>query len=153
MRYIVFSDSHGSRREMEKILGREKFDGFIHLGDGMTDAEDVASLYPSAAFISVPGNCDGLFFGAEETETETVIGGVRILVCHGHRYQVKYGVGMIWKRAVELGVRAVLFGHTHEPYYRDTGEIMLLNPGTVRMGEYAVIEAADGRITAELLSL
>ena len=60
---------------------------------------------------------------------------------------------MIWKRAVELGVRAVLFGHTHEPYYRDTGEIMLLNPGTVRMGEYAVIEAADGRITAELLSL
>ena len=39
---------------MEKILGREKFDGFIHLGDGMTDAEDVASLYPSAAFISVP---------------------------------------------------------------------------------------------------
>ncbi|MBO4322165.1 MAG: YfcE family phosphodiesterase [Clostridia bacterium] len=153
MRYIVFSDSHGNRRLMEKILGREKFDGIIHLGDGMEEAGEIACCYPSAAFISVPGNCDGLFFGADETETVAETGGVRILVCHGHRYQVKSGTGFLWKRAKELGVRAAFFGHTHAQYLRDSGGILLLNPGSVRMGEYAAVEVADGRISAELKCL
>jgi len=152
MRYIVFSDSHGRTGAMEEILEKERFDGIIHLGDGYEDAGRIEGKYPYKAFIRVTGNCDGFFYGTTgEQEAIASIDGIPVLVCHGHKYGVKLGTEMLLSSAREKNVKAALFGHTHRQFNKKKSGILLLNPGSVgERGEYAVIEASNGIISAEL---
>lgn len=140
---------------MEEILGKEKFDGIIHLGDGFEDAGRIETEYPYKAFIRVLGNCDGFFAGlVGETERIADIEGVRVMMCHGHRYGVKSGTDGLLYAAKEKGAKAVLFGHTHRSICETKKGILLLNPGSVgERGEYAVAEFTGGRVSAELRRL
>ena len=149
MKYIVFSDSHGRRSYMEKALEKESFDGIIFCGDGLADAEHIEHLYPRKAFIKVAGNCD--YSGTAPAEQMAMTDGVYFLVCHGHRYNVKYTQYDIRRHARECNVKAILFGHSHTQLMEtDKDGILLLNPGTAQRGEYALIEFKNGKVTAKL---
>lgn len=149
MSWLVASDSHGDRERLKLAVDRENalspLDGLLYLGDGLYDLKAVKDLVP--VMHSVRGNCD--LFGASDEET-VHLSGIPILLCHGHRWYVKSGTDRLVYRAQELGVRAALYGHTHIAMCEWAHGVLLLNPGAMCLGRYAVLSiGADGGIQAQ----
>ena len=159
MRFLIFSDSHGNAFNMRTVIERciDDIDGVIFLGDIYEDAEILMSAYPSLEFHAVAGNCDASpkYLGREYAEQLFTVEGVNILILHGHRHMVKYGISVLEGYARSKGADVVLFGHTHEPFEKYTwdGEkpLYMFNPGSVarpRDGEasFGSMMIENGRI-------
>lgn len=129
--FIVVSDSHGRRGCMEKIAPLiAENSGFIHLGDGVSDARRVESD-PENTYL-LRGNCD---FSYAQEECVIREEGVSVFCCHGHRYGVKSGLERLTARAKELGCEVALYGHTHRACVEEREGVLLVNPGS--LGDYA----------------
>ena len=164
MKFLVFSDSHGSAHPIRKALfAHPDAEAAVFLGDGAGEAAEVFRDFPHLAHCILPGNCDSSVSlaahglnGAEETVLD--FGGKRFFCLHGHTRGAKSGYGRMLLRASELQADAVLFGHTHIPVCEtdtDPGDparrILLFNPGSVGMGyshPYGVIYVVNGVISA-----
>ncbi len=131
MKVLVFSDSHGNTANMEKMIGLERPDQVLHLGDGYRDAQEIAARFPQLPVACVAGNCDSWGCGAPE-ERRLTLGGRTIFMVHGHRYQVKRGLLAAALAAREAQADILLFGHTHEALCQRDGALWILNPGSVR---------------------
>ncbi len=139
MKILVFSDSHGYQKGMEKaLLHHPDADFVFFLGDGLREAsrifdhaKNLVSLY------AVRGNCD-LFSADAPTEQIVSIAGKRFFLCHGHTRHVKSGLAEIRMHARKERVDVALFGHTHTPYstYDSSGDtsFYLMNPGSASPG-------------------
>ena len=151
MKYLVVSDTHGGRSALEELLYTGNYDGFIHLGDGAKEASEVSDLFPDKIFLGVTGNCD-YFVQDIPDERLSRVGGVMTLLCHGHRYGVKGGLGTLAARAKGAGCRAAFFGHTHIPVVKTLGGVLLLNPGSLTYGgSYAEVTVENGELVPKLL--
>lgn len=156
MKVIVVSDSHYDRAALsslaEEITRRNDVDALIHLGDVESDAQWLQARLKLPLY-SVPGNCDMNLHDPAERVIE--LDNMPMLICHGHTLRVKYTLDVLCYRAEEMGVSLALFGHTHAPCLRhETGGILLLNPGALRDGRYALLETENGRLlTPTLLTL
>ncbi|MBP5270380.1 MAG: metallophosphoesterase family protein [Clostridia bacterium] len=149
MKYLLVSDTHGNRSRLEELLAAGDYDGFIHLGDGIAEAEQTSGFYPEKIFIGVCGNCD--FSAGEPVERVSRVRGVPVFICHGHKYGVKGGLVRLAAAAAARGCRAAFYGHTHAPCVKMKDGVLLVNPGTLGYcGEYAVITVIDGEIIPEL---
>ena len=146
MKILVFSDSHSYRNLMKLFMENVKPDAVIHLGDYVDDGEEISRKYPDLPFYQVPGNCDAYrcspFMKLELTKK---IGGVKMLLTHGHTYHVKSGPEYLLAEAECQQVDAVLYGHTHQPVcYQAEEGFWVLNPGTCGYFEgtagYMVVE-------------
>ena len=82
MRILVLSDSHGCVEPMEQCVERVQPQVILHLGDCVRDAQRLEERYPDIPLLGVPGNCD--YGGLDQPERLTELGGVRILMMHGH---------------------------------------------------------------------
>lgn len=155
MKILVVSDSHGDVENMCRAVELARPRLLLHLGDGWHDAERLAERFPELPIEKVPGNCDLLH--GESAERVIPLGGKRVLLCHGHTQGVKSGLGMLLRAALEKGVDAALFGHTHRPFVDIRNGVVLLNPGSIGgfRPTYATLEAEDGRLlpAVHLLSL
>lgn len=80
------------------------------------------------------------------------LGGMRVLLTHGDRYGVKSGLLRLRLHAQEMGCSLVLFGHTHAACAQEEGGVLLVNPGALADGRYAVVAIEDGRVRARLCS-
>ena len=89
MRVIVFSDSHGDVRPMDKALAAVGgAEAVIHLGDVERDVRYLEKTCGLPVY-AVLGNND---FGAPRlTESVVELGGARIFICHGHTRGVGRG--------------------------------------------------------------
>ncbi len=156
MRILVFSDTHNNSSRMERVLNTIiGVDAVIHCGDGLSDLEAVRDNFPKLEFHAVRGNCD---YKPEKGEKLLELGGKKIFVTHGHGYSVKseqeFEYITIRERGRELGADAVLFGHTHIPYNRNWGDIVVMNPGSAKYeGTYGVIEIEDGRLKTAVCNI
>jgi len=153
MKYLVVSDTHGGRSALEELLYSGNYDGFIHLGDGAKEASEISDLFPDKIFLGVTGNCD---YYQTDVPAERVarVGGVMTLLCHGHRYGVKGGLGTLAERAKMAGCRAAFFGHTHIPVVKTLGGVLLLNPGSLTYGgSYAEVTVENGELVPKLLKM
>lgn len=140
MKIFVFSDSHGSLDAMISILTEHPPDMIIHLGDVITDAIDLESIFPKIPLYKVPGNCD---WGDQTPPIqELIIGEVHILFSHGHLWQVKSRLDLAYEAAVEQEAHIVLFGHTHKALCEEVNDVWLLNPGASPQS-YGVIEIRE----------
>ena len=144
MEFLIFSDSHGSASNMSLALDRQikTPDAILFLGDG---ARDIDNLFVVDTPIwAVRGNCDWYSSDlADKTERLLYFEGHTILICHGHEWGVKSGMGALIAHAAEVGADIVLFGHTHVPTLTTiaAGEIVgkhvlsrpmyLFNPGSI----------------------
>lgn len=153
MRIAVVSDTHGQEYYMKKVIEKiSDADMMIHLGDNADDA-DYIGMYFKGRVIKVKGNCD--FINTAPLEIIETIENKKIFITHGHKYGVKYGMGMIWDRAVELQADIALFGHTHESLCDYKSGIWFINPGSVafpRDGSrsIAILDIEDGDINTSL---
>ncbi len=140
---------------MERLLASppEGLTAVFHLGDGSEETESLMQKYPIYAYIGVRGNCD--FFDRDRAETVyTERGGVRFMLTHGHPYGVKSSLDNAAITAAAEGAQVLLYGHTHIADDRAVktavGDVRAVNPGSVRMAEYALLTVSDGQVTVEL---
>jgi len=163
MRYLIFSDSHGEIKLMHNIVGAASDrpnppDGIIFLGDYLRDIEKIRRDFPDFTYHIVAGNCD--FGSPVPLERLLDLGGVKILITHGHRYGVKSGLDRILTTALQMGADAAFFGHSHIPIITQKNGITLLNPGSItepRGGQtrksYAEAEIIGGKITTRIIEI
>lgn len=149
MKILVFSDSHRSLSGMYAAIDLHQPQQVIHLGDIMSDAEEVAEHYPATPFCLVPGNCDG-WGVAVPVKKQITLGGKSILLSHGHRWGVKSGYDRAIADARAVGADILLFGHTHVPLCRQLEDgLWMMNPGPAR-SSYGLIQLEDGHISCSL---
>ncbi len=151
LRFLVFADSHGVRHPMRELYRKYPNDGIIHLGDHIADARWMLEWTDGHPVYGVRGNCD---YGDPDPEEQVLeLGGVKLLLCHGHRYGVKSGMGALIARAKALGVQGVLYGHTHAPFMEEREGILVMNPGALSslFRYYGIIEIEDQRVKGVLL--
>lgn len=160
MKILVFSDSHRSEQPMiDAILEHQDADTVIFLGDGERDFEEalaacgIAPYGPKTSVRTwqVCGNCDRYSF--EPVTITADLGGIKTLITHGHDQNVKLGTARIRQEALRQGCKIVLFGHTHLQYTEEKDGILLVNPGSIRSGKYAVITIRDQKAEVELKKL
>jgi len=145
LKVAVISDSHGGKVRLEmfrRIAAEEKFDAIIHCGDGVSDAKWLAKELETEVKV-VAGNCD--FRGREVRELVLNYGNVRMLAVHGDLYDVKWDLTRLSYYAEEKCVPIALFGHTHQPFVGFVGGVMLVNPGALKDGRYAVLQIENGQ--------
>lgn len=156
MKALVISDSHGAVDHMKALMQLAETsirpDALIYCGDGLADVLPHQKAFP---FLwAVRGNCDVYPRPDIPLDRTERLGGVWVYVAHGHSLRVKQGLLGMHYRAQEVGAAVACFGHTHQPVARWEGGILLLNPGALRDGRYAVLHIEpQGDIRAELLDL
>lgn len=142
---LVVSDSHGNVENMCRAVELVRPALLLHLGDGWRDVSALARRFPALPVEQVPGNCD--FRADERAERAIEIEDKRVMLCHGHTLGVKSGLGLLLRAALERGVDAVLFGHTHKPLVDIRRGVVLLNPGSIGdrfRPTYGTLTVADG---------
>ena len=143
MRLVVLSDSHRAKRKLDSIVQKHLTDAdmFIFLGDGEADFDEILTYNPSIKYERVSGNCDWDSVYPTFKILDN-IAGKRILITHGHPFQVKHGYTVIEEYAKKIGADIVLFGHTHIQYIQNEFEngFYMMNPGSAANGEYGMVD-------------
>jgi uncharacterized protein len=156
MKIAVISDTHRDKYSLNQVAKSiQDTDMAIHLGDNVEDVEFIESNY-KGKIVSVRGNCDFSSFTPVERFEE--VGGKKMFITHGHKYDVKYSLLKLKYRAKELGADIVLFGHTHiaAEIYEDG--IWFVNPGSAALPKdslksIAVIEISENKVLVSLRSI
>lgn len=130
MKIVVVSDTHGMVGNVIKLINKlDDVDLIIHLGDYLKDAIEIADKL-DVKCVYVKGNCDIFSSGKVEEEKILEIEGRKLLLTHGHKYNVKYGLDRLYYKVKELEVDIVLFGHSHISINEQYDNILFLNPGS-----------------------
>ena len=156
MRILVLSDSHGRNYGMFSVVDKHysEINAVIHLGDLVSDAEELVRKYPYLPVCTVAGNCDLYGFSKDDYEKTVEYGGVKIFMCHGHTCGVKGSLGLLRSKAEQNGAKIALFGHTHLPLVEEKGGIILMNPGSIseprdgRAPSYGMVEIENGEVVS-----
>lgn len=129
MRVGVLSDTHNSfEYAWQAIEEMGPIDMLLHAGDHYYDAPRLR-LPEGVPVVAVAGNSD---YGDQGNAEEVVeLAGQKILLTHGHLYRVKFTYDKLLYRAQELGVQAVVFGHTHMAENIVVKGILFFNPGSI----------------------
>ena len=150
MKVLVFSDSHGRKELLDRMLYKEPdCKEVIFLGDGVKDVEAVKEFYPDKKFTCVKGNNDWDYTVSSEAYKH--FDGVTLLACHGDVYGVRSTLRSLFSKAASVMADLALYGHTHVVYETKdplTG-VVAVNPGALCDGHYCVIDFSKGNFTVE----
>jgi putative phosphoesterase len=156
--YLVISDTHGSIYTARTVIEKYgQIDGLIHLGDHYKDAVILKETqFKDLDMYMVPGNCD--FVADVPSEIVLEAEDKRILLTHGHRFNVKNGLDRLEKYALRQNTDAVLFGHTHAPLQEIRSDIVFLNPGSLGYPRgssptYGLLEISKNAIETRILNI
>jgi uncharacterized protein len=155
MRLGILSDTHGLLRP--EIFGVfEGVDHILHAGDA-GDPDILTALEAVAPLTAVWGNVDGWEVRDRVPEVaEVTLGGVRVVVLHGHRLRAATPVDAV---AAHPGAGLVVFGHSHRPVVSRVGATLAVNPGSAGPRRFrdpvtvALARIEDGVVSAELVDL
>ncbi|MGN0373228.1 MAG: metallophosphoesterase family protein [Enterocloster sp.] len=136
MKILIVSDTHRKDENLKQVIEKIKpLDMLIHLGDAEGSEYAIASwVNPECEMEMILGNND--FFSSLERERDFQIGKYRVLLTHGHYYNVSVGTEYLRTEARARGFDIVMFGHTHRPYFdidkkRGDKDLIILNPGSL----------------------
>lgn len=151
MRILAFSDSHGFKISIDKILKlHDDVNHILFCGDGENDIVSIQEKYPDKTFDIVRGNCD---FNSNFPLTKIVeVENKRILITHGHSFYVKSSLQDLKFYAKQRNINIVIFGHTHNALNLYEDEVYYLNPGSCSMfdASFAIIDINDGNIFVKI---
>ena len=135
MKILIVSDTHRKDENLKWVIRKTKpFDMLIHLGDAEGSEYEIMKWVDKDCDLEmIMGNND--FFSQLEREKEIMIGKYKVLLTHGHYYNVSTGPAYLKQEARERGFDIVMFGHTHRPYFdidkSGEKELITLNPGSL----------------------
>ncbi len=149
MRILVVSDSHGDPLKLRRAVDQQPTaEMLFFLGDGEHDLDYAGVMLPA---VKVRGNCDwGSILPAFSVDK---INGKVIYSTHGHGEFVKHGTSMLISAAKERGAHIALYGHTHNPVTEYIDGVWYVNPGSMRDGNYAVVDITDSGIMPILMKI
>lgn len=157
MRVGVVGDIHGNEYDLKQVVSNMgRIDQLLFTGDGSREMGRLAEYldYPVSG---VRGNCDyHLDYPVEQT---LYLEDCKVLLTHGHMYNVKHGLTRLNLAAQEGGYHLVVFGHTHQPLSDQWNGIQLFNPGSLSRERsssgpsYGMIEIKGSAINAKLIRL
>ncbi len=153
MKIAVLSDTHGNYPLAIKMLDRiSGLDCIIHLGDLLPDA-DIIEYALDIPVIKLAGNCDSVSEAARELLLS--IGDRTFFLSHGDVYRVKNGIERIYEKASSVKAGIVLYGHTHVPAIQKKGEVLLVNPGSLKAAavqqSLAILTILNREVSAEII--
>ena len=129
MRVLIISDTHRQNDNYFRVLERvEDIDMVIHCGDA-EGSEYVIEEAAECPLTVVMGNND--FFSDLPREAEIEVEGKRIMITHGHYYNVHNGHELLRDEALSRGMDVVMYGHTHRPVIDNRYGIAVVNPGSL----------------------
>lgn len=159
MKILVISDTHGDIEKAEKLIKSSNgIDLVIHLGDYFRDAQRLSDMFPQIPFEYIYGNSD-FMIGDVPAEKRLEYCGKKIFITHGHRYSVKWDYEKLCKKAEEMNVDLLLFGHTHVADLVASEKFYLVNPGSISdprddsNESYAIIEIEENEVKPSIMYL
>ena len=145
MRILVLSDSHRHIANLVEAISNEPTAEIIYfLGDGTYEMDEVREIFKEKMFIVVRGNCD--FMDTVPLCDIRNVDTCKIYASHGATENVKLSYIGIKRAAKEQMCNIVLFGHTHEKYYSYEDGLHLFNPGSIKEGNYGVIDIMENGV-------
>ena len=145
MRILVVSDSHGDVFALLcAIEAQPTARMIIHLGDGERDMDSLTGALGEMKTVQVRGNAD--FGMSSPYGCVEIVEGKRIYCTHGQWEKVKYGNYDLKNIARGEKADIALFGHTHTPENDYDDGLYLFNPGSIREGDYGVIDITKAGI-------
>ncbi len=131
MKVLIVSDTHRKDENLQRVIEENApLDMLIHLGDSEGSEDKIAAWAGEDCDLEmVLGNND--FFSDLDREKELKIGQYRILLTHGHYYNVSLGVERLEQEARERRIDIAMYGHTHRPFYEVHNGVIILNPGSL----------------------
>lgn len=148
MKVVVFSDAHGDKLAVDRIIDwNTDADYLLSLGDTELPLEYLVKH----DIVMITGNSrhDAGFMSERMIE----IGGVRLFMTHGHKYNVNRSLDKLKKYAYENNYDVVLFGHTHILEIEEAGKMLFLNPGSCARPRnslpptYMILNINEGELT------
>ena len=130
---LVISDYHKQEEKVLNLISTINPTHIICCGDGESEME----FYTKNNIISVKGNCDYIDL---PLLTMIEIEGKRILVTHGHWYNVYFDTFKLYMLGKEKGADVVLYGHTHNQMVEEYDGITFINPGALKDDNYALLD-------------
>lgn len=135
MKILIVSDSHGMDNNLKYVINKVRpIDMLIHLGDFSGNYDYIAQL-PESPIEAVCGNND--FFCDVEDEKLIYIAGYKVFMSHGHRYGVSHNLDRVKSIGMQYNADIIMFGHTHKPLIDKTGDIWIINPGSISLPRQA----------------
>ncbi len=125
MKVVVFSDVHGEKMIVDKILDFNPDADYV-LSLGNTELDE--SYLRSKDIIYVKGNYPrdpGFLY-----ESDIKLEGKRIFFTHGHKYKVSRTLSKLVKMAITKEYDILLYGHTHIAAIDTIQGKILVNPGS-----------------------
>ena len=144
MKILIVSDTHGKQELLKKVVAKENPDSVIHCGDSEGYELEISMICGGKLDI-VAGNCDWSDLPGMIVKS---IGGVRIVIVHGHMQRANYGNYGLVETARGNGAQIICYGHTHVPDISYAGGITIVNPGSLTKPRQA-----DRRPTYALLTI
>lgn len=150
MKILIVSDTHRRDENLREVIEKTApIDMLIHLGDAEGSEDKFASWVNEGCRLEmVLGNND--FFSFLDKEKEIRIGQYKVLLTHGHTYNVSLGAEQLKDEALDRRCDIVMYGHTHRPYLEQSDNITVLNPGSLsfprqdgRMPSYMIMDIDD----------
>lgn len=129
MKIGVTGDTHGSEQAVRKVLQNTwPVEQWFHTGDYAHDA-NIIETTTGLPVAKVCGNCDS-WENKAKVDEYLEIEGCKIWLTHGNKYIRQGGVKELawWGR--KLGVKVIVFGHTHKPLVEVIDGVLLFNPGS-----------------------
>ena len=133
MKILLISDSHGRKSEVENLICSQNCDYVFFMGDGLRDVEDI----DESIIKKVCGNCD--FFSQEAVTRFENILSYKIMITYGHEYRAKQGLEKLASYAKQNNCNIAVFGHIHKQTNEIVDEVLLVNPGAFKNGDYAIL--------------
>ena len=150
MNILLVSDDHGfagfETAFNNAVREYGQIHAVLHAGDTQKDNEDYYNdICDGVLFVSVRGNND---FNDAPMERKLKLGGKSILLTHGHRYNVYFGIQSICSAAMEKQCDIVVYGHTHQRNHQKGEDLEVINPGSLTgirssLRSYAVLVIDD----------
>ena len=144
MKVVVFSDAHGNRVIVERIISfNPDVDFFVSLGDSELPLNFLMDL----DIISIKGNYPRDAGFTYESILE--VGNKKLLLVHGHKFKVQKSLMKLLRHAIDLDVDIALYGHTHVAKVDKVDKLLLFNPGSIKnprskvVPSYLILEITD----------
>lgn len=161
MRIGVVSDTHIPKRAKRippKLLRAfEKVEFILHAGD-LVELDVLRILGGCAPVLGVHGNMDGASVRAQLPPTRSIPAqgySITIGLTHGHLGAGRTTPERARRMVMAPGVACVVFGHSHIPYNKKEGGVLLFNPGSPtdprgRRPSYGILTVEADQIQGEI---
>lgn len=143
MKILLVSDSHRDVKYLYEVVEKENPNIIMYAGDHSSDAYDLNLAFDIPVYI-VRGNCDYDDYTGIDIEEIKIDGLGKVILTHGHLFDVKRNMNSIYTMGVEKNANMVIFGHAHIQHLSKFNNILFVNPGAIVNHEYAIYQ--DGNI-------